>query len=62
VFKRTDPKTRQSFKVFCDDGLGFAREEPASRKQTRGLPHWTLMNELEVKTSLNQRLAALDVL
>jgi hypothetical protein len=62
VFKRTDPKTKQSYKVFCDDELKFVREEPASRKQTRGLPPWILMNELAVKTTLNQRLAALDAL
>lgn len=62
VFKRTDFKAKQSFKVFCDDELGFVREEPASRKGTRGLPPWTLGYELEVRTAINQRLIALDVL
>lgn len=62
VFKRTDPKTKQAFKVFCDDELRFVREEPASRKGTRGLPAWALLYELEVKTTLSQRLTALDAL
>jgi hypothetical protein len=62
VFKRTDPKTTQWFKVVCDDELGFVREEPASRKGTQGLPPWALLYEPEVKAALTQRLIALDAL
>jgi hypothetical protein len=62
VFRRADPKTKQSFKVFCDDELGFVREEPTSRKGTRGLPPWALIEGPMLIPTLNGRLIALDAL
>jgi len=53
VFKRTDPKTKEHFKVFYDDQLRFLREEPANRRRTRDLPRWGPMTETAVKAGLN---------
>jgi hypothetical protein len=57
VFQRTDPVTKQSFKLFYNDQLRFVREEPADSVETEGLPAFGFIVSVEqLEARLRQQL------